>query len=221
MELLCLENVRKSYGTTTLTKALDGFCCRVEKGEFVSIMGKSGSGKSTVLNVLAGIDGIDSGKYVFEGKEVGTLKGDAMTVFRRDHIGFVLQHFALIPDMTIYENIILPLRMQKMKQNEIDQRATRVSKDLEITDLLSKFPSEVSGGQAQRAAIARAIIHEPELILADEPTGALDEETGYKILDIFTDLNKKGHTILMVTHDKSVAEKSARIIYVKDGKNVA
>jgi putative ABC transport system ATP-binding protein len=148
------------------------------------------------------------------------LSGDKMTVFRRNHIGFVLQHFALIPGYTIYDNIAFPLRLRHESKQDIKKKVKNIAEQLEIKKHLGKYPKELSGGEAQRAAIARAVVHGPELILADEPTGALDEETGLKIMDIFKQLNQQGNTMVIVTHDANVAGMCTRTVRIKDGKNI-
>ncbi|MBQ4058146.1 MAG: ABC transporter ATP-binding protein [Lachnospiraceae bacterium] len=220
MELITLKNISKSYGDRKKVKALQGFNFFLSKGEMVAIMGKSGSGKSTVLNVLSGIDILDDGEYFFQGKDMKLVTNDEMTLFRREHIGFVLQHFALIPDYTIYDNIAFSLLLQHESKQKIRERVFAIAKELEIEEILFKYPDEVSGGEAQRTAIARAIIHNPQLILADEPTGALDEETGFRIMNILKKLHEKGHTIVIVTHDSNVAAMCERTVWIKDGKNI-
>ena len=174
MELLSLKNISKYYGKKQQIKALDGFSAIVQEKEMLALMGKSGSGKSTILNIISGIDLTDSGNYVFEKEDITRKKGDAMTLFRRKNIGIVMQHFALVEDMDCFENIALPLRLEKVNKREIYNRVGEVANKLGIADKLKKLPRELSGGEAQRVAIARAIINKPKLILADEPTGALD-----------------------------------------------
>lgn len=220
MELLKLENITKKYGDTQNVIALNQFSLAVEQGEMLAVMGKSGSGKSTVLNIISGIDELQDGRYLFKGKNMSKIKGDKMTTFRRDNIGFVLQHFALIPDATIFDNIALPLRLSHKPRAEIRGRVTELSAELGIEKHLKKYPKELSGGEAQRAAIARAIINQPALILADEPTGALDEETGHKIMQVFQRLNKKGNTLIIVTHDPTIGNMCDRTVKIKDGKNI-
>ncbi len=220
MELLELKGISKSYGTKRKVIALKKFDFSLEKGEMVAIMGKSGSGKSTVLNILSGIDSLEKGEYLFQGESMEKVRGDKMTVFRRDHIGFVLQHFALIPNYTIFDNIAFPLRLKKEPKQEIKDKVIRIAKELEIEKHLMKYPNELSGGEAQRAAIARAVIHKPQLILADEPTGALDEETGIMIMDIFKKLHRQGNTLIIVTHDPNVAAMCERTVQIRDGKNI-
>lgn len=220
MELLSLKNISKYYGKKQQIKALDGFSAIVQEKEMLALMGKSGSGKSTILNIISGIDLTDSGNYVFEKEDITRKKGDAMTLFRRKNIGIVMQHFALVEDMDCFENIALSLRLEKVNKREIYNRVGEVANKLGIADKLKKLPRELSGGEAQRVAIARAIINKPKLILADEPTGALDEENSLKIMEIFKQLNDEGITLIVVTHDPEVAAKCRRTIWIKDGKNV-
>ena len=220
MEVLKLENISKTYGNKIKTKALKDFNLTVQRGEMVAIVGKSGSGKSTVLNIISGIDQLEQGKYIFNQMDISKLMGDNITIFRRDNIGFVLQHFALIEDYTVFKNIALPLLLKKVSKKEIDIMVKEIVEELEIDKLLHKYPNELSGGEAQRVAIARAIINKPKLILADEPTGALDEATGNKIMQVFKKLHKQGNTIIIVTHDANIASKCERIIEIKDGVNL-
>ena len=210
MPLLSLENITKSYDKKTLV--LKKFNLSVDSGEIVAIIGKSGSGKSTVLNIIAGIDSADGGRYTFQGNDMLELSGDKMTVFRRENIGFVLQHFALIENNTVFKNIALPLYLKHEPKKVIKEKVVAIAEELEIEEKLGKIPKQLSGGEAQRVAIARAIINQPSLILADEPTGALDENTGLKIMQIFQKLNKKGHTFIIVTHDPSIAAMCDRTI---------
>ncbi|MBQ8010867.1 MAG: ABC transporter ATP-binding protein [Oscillospiraceae bacterium] len=218
MSLIEVKDVCKSYGKQVRVEALKGVSFQVQKGEMVSIIGKSGSGKSTILNILSGIDSIDKGEYNFNGTAVHTLKGDKLTEFRRKNIGFVVQHFALIDDYTIFDNIAMVLRYEKVKKQEVHDRIKGISKKLGIYEQLNKYPNELSGGQAQRAAIARAIVNHPSVLLADEPTGALDEATGETIMRLFRELNKSGMTCIIVTHDNKIAESCDRTIVIKDGR---
>ncbi|MDR2532125.1 MAG: ABC transporter ATP-binding protein [Oscillospiraceae bacterium] len=219
MELLKLERITKKYGQSQNITALNQFNLNVREGEMLALMGKSGSGKSTVLNIISGIDGLQKGSYKFKNQEMAKVKGDKMTVFRRDNIGFILQHFALIQDATIYDNIALPLRLSRKPKAEIKERVRKLAAELGIEKQLKKYPKELSGGEAQRAAIARAIINQPQLILADEPTGALDEENSRKIMEIFQKLNAQGNTFIIVTHDPNVGAMCKRTVHIKDGKN--
>lgn len=220
MGLIDLTDITKIYGTKQKVTALEDLTMSINRGEFVSIMGKSGSGKSTMLNIIAGIDTISSGKYFFDGKDMSNLKGDKLTLLRRKNIGFVVQSFALLEDYTVFDNISLVLRYENVKKAEIKERIYETAKELQIEDKLNKYPSELSGGQAQRVAIARAIINRPKLLLADEPTGALDEKTGNSIMEIFQSLNEQGITIVLVTHDNKISAMCKRIVYIKDGKLV-
>ena len=215
-----MKNISKSYGTKKKIKALTKFSCSVKQGELVALMGKSGSGKSTVLNIMSGIDRLESGEYYFMDEDMSRKKGDDMTIFRRDYMGFVMQHFALIPGYTIFHNIALPLRLRKEPKKTIRDKVTQIARELDIEEQLNKYPSELSDGEAQRAAIARAVIHRPKIILADEPTGALDEAAGIKIMEVFKELHRQGNTIIIVTHDRNIAGMCERTIYIRDGRNV-
>lgn len=219
MELINLKKIAKNYGTKKKIAAVRSFDLAIQQGEMLAIMGRSGSGKSTVLNVIAGIDKPSGGTYLFEGKNMLKITGDRMTRFRRDHIGVVFQHFALIDDYTVYNNIAIPLKLRRISKAETDRRVREISEELGISTLFSKYPKELSGGEAQRTAIARAVIAKPKLILADEPTGALDEENGSKIMQVFQKLHDQGNTIVIVTHDPDIAAMCERTVWIKDGKN--
>ena len=220
MELLKLEHITKKYGQAQNVTALNGFSLTVEQGEMLALMGKSGSGKSTALNIISGIDRLQKGSYTFAGTDMSKVRGDKMTVFRRDNIGFVLQHFALIQDATIYDNIALPLRLSHRPKAEIKERVGQLAAELGIGPQLKKYPKELSGGEAGRAAIARAVINKPKLVLADEPTGALDEENSRKVMELFQLLNKQGNTFIIVTHDPNIGAMCKRTVNIKDGKNI-
>ncbi|MBO4494729.1 MAG: ABC transporter ATP-binding protein [Clostridiales bacterium] len=220
MELLKMEGVTKTYGAKKIA-ALSGFDLSLQKGEMLAIMGKSGSGKSTVLNIIAGIDEMGGGQVLFEEKDMTKMSEGQMTRFRRENLGVVFQHFALVDDYSVYANIALPLKLRGVRRAEVDRRVRSVAAELGITKLLGKYPRELSGGEAQRTAIARAIITEPKLILADEPTGALDEENGRKIMEIFHRLHRKGNTLIIVTHDPAVAASCERTVRIRDGRNEA
>lgn len=218
--ILELEKVEKYYGSkSSLTKALDGVAFTVEEGEFVAIMGASGSGKTTLLNVISTIDRVTAGHIYVNGDDITTLKGENLNQFRRERLGFIFQDFNLLDSLTAYENIALALSIQDVDVHEIDDRVRRVAKELNIESVLDKYPYQMSGGQKQRVASARAIITNPQLILADEPTGALDSKSARMLLEQFGTLNQKlSATILMVTHDAFAASYATRVIFIKDGK---
>lgn len=218
--VLEVKQIEKYYGNkSNLTKAIDNISFRVEKGEFVGIMGASGSGKTTLLNCISTIDQVTAGSIVIHQKDITKLKGNTLNQFRREELGFIFQDFNLLDTLTAYENIALALTIQKVKSKEIETRVKDVAAKLGITEILNKYPYQVSGGQKQRIASARAIITNPKLILADEPTGALDSKAARQLLEIFEYLNEKLQaTILMVTHDAFTASYADRIIFIKDGK---
>lgn len=218
--VLKVTNVEKYYGTKgSLTKALNDISFEVLEGEFVGIMGASGSGKTTLLNCISTIDKVTGGSIVVNDKDITTLKGKKLNQFRRDELGFVFQDFNLLDTMTAYENIALALSIQKTPANEIDEKVKEIAVKLGITEVLNKYPHQMSGGQKQRVASARAVITNPKLILADEPTGALDSKAARMLLESFNTLNKElNATILMVTHDAFTASYASRIIFIKDGK---
>lgn len=221
MALIKLDTINMVYGNgNSAVHALKDINMEVEKGDFIAIVGKSGCGKSTLLNILGAVTKPKKGKYYFEQTEVNQLKSSAIAKFRNQKIGFVVQHFALIKELTAKENISLPLMYQSCPKKEIENRAKEALKLLEIEDKENSYPTELSGGQCQRVAIARAIIANPDVILADEPTGALDEENGRNIIHVFEELNKKGSTIILVTHDMEIADKCRKKIYLKDGRIV-
>ncbi len=205
--VLQVTNVEKYYGNKgSLTKALDDISFSVEKGEFVGIMGASGSGKTTLLNCISTIDKVTGGSILVNGNDITTLKKNALNKFRRDELGFVFQDFNLLDTMTAYENIALALSIQKVGASDIDKRVKQVATKLGITEVLKKYPYQMSGGQKQRVACARAVVTNPKLILADEPTGALDSKASRMLLDSFKTLNKELEaTILMLTHDAFTA----------------
>lgn len=219
-EILNVQNVVKYYGNkSSLTKALDGISFRVEEGEFVGIMGASGSGKSTLLNCVSTIDRVTSGHIYLEGVDLTTLKGKQLNQYRRDKLGFIFQDFNLLDTLTAFENIALALSIQSVKPQEIEKRVVEVATSLGIKEILNKYPYQVSGGQKQRIACARAMVIHPKLVLADEPTGALDSKASRQLLENFDYLNKQRNTtILMVTHDAFSASYASRILFIKDGK---
>lgn len=219
-EILTVKNVTKHYsGGGFITKALDGISLSVRKGEFVAVMGASGSGKSTLLNVIATIDRISSGEIVLDGRNICDMREDALAEFRRDRLGFIFQDYNLLETLTLEENIVLPLNLQRKPPEYIKNNLNRVATELDIRDQLYKFPREVSGGQRQRAACARALINSPALILADEPTGALDSGNSKMLMRTFALMNESlGSTILTVTHDAAVGSYANRVLFLKDGK---
>ncbi|MBR1692645.1 MAG: ABC transporter ATP-binding protein [Lachnospiraceae bacterium] len=222
MSLIRLEKIEMVYGSgETRVDALRQLDLEVERGEFIAIMGKSGCGKSTLLNILGAVTKPTGGSYLFDELSVNQLTAGSAAAFRNRKIGFVVQHFALIKDLTVKENIGLPLVYQGCRKKEIAKRVSEVLALLELEDKANCYPAQLSGGQCQRTAIARAVVTNPEIILADEPTGALDEENGKNIMRIFSELNQKGTTILVVTHDKEIAEKCNRTVVLKDGRIVA
>ena len=218
--ILKIDKIEKYYGNkSSLTKAVDNISFNVEKGEFVAIMGASGSGKTTLLNCISTIDRVTSGHIYVAGEDITKLKGNKLNKFRREELGFIFQDFNLLDTLTAYENIALALSIQDVRANEIDRRIKKVAKDLDIEGVLNKYPYQMSGGQKQRVASARAIITSPKLILADEPTGALDSKSSKMLLERFEYLNKNIEaTILMVTHDAFTASYADRVIFIKDGK---
>lgn len=218
--ILEVKNVEKYYGTkSNLTKAIDNISFNVEKGEFVGIMGASGSGKTTLLNCISTIDRVTTGHIIINGDDITKLRGNKLNKFRREELGFIFQDFNLLDTLTAYENIALALTIQKVDVSIIDKKVREFAKKLEITNILNKYPYQLSGGQKQRVASARAIITDPKIVLADEPTGALDSKSAKQLLETFTALNEGlGATILMVTHDAFTASYADRIIFIKDGK---
>lgn len=218
--ILDVQNVEKYYGNKgSLTKALNDLSFSVEKGEFVGIMGASGSGKTTLLNCISTIDKISAGKVFISGQDINKLKGAKLEEFRSHKLGFIFQDFNLLDTMTAEENISLALSIKGEKASDFDKKIEDISVKLGIEEVLGKFPSELSGGQKQRVAAARAVITEPELVLADEPTGALDSKASKALMESLLKLNTElGSTILMVTHDAFSASYAGRIIFIKDGK---
>ena len=219
-QILKIENIEKYYGNrSNLTKAIDDISFKVSSGEFVAIMGASGSGKTTLLNCISTIDRVTAGNIFFEGTDVTHLKNKQLNAFRRDKLGFIFQDFNLLDTLTAYENISLALTIQKRPAREIDSAVRKVAEQLGITDVLDKYPYQMSGGQKQRVASARAIVTEPSLVLADEPTGALDSKSAKLLLERMSYLNRElGATIMMVTHDSFTASYTSRVIFIKDGK---
>lgn len=218
--ILKIDKIEKYYGNkSSLTKALNNLSFTVDKGEFVAIMGASGSGKTTLLNCISTIDKVTSGHIYVDGNDITKLKGNALNKFRREQLGFIFQDFNLLDTLTAYENIALALSIQNVAAKEIETRIQKVAKELDITKILNKYPYQLSGGQKQRVASSRAIITNPKLVLADEPTGALDSKSAKMLLEQFANLNKVNEaTILMVTHDAFSASYASRVIFIKDGK---
>ena len=218
--ILEVKNVEKYYGNkSNLTKAIDNVSFNVRKKEFVGIMGASGSGKTTLLNCISTIDKVTTGHIIINGADVTKLKGNSLNKFRREELGFIFQDFNLLDTLTAYENIALALTIQKENTSQIDKKVRDIAKKLDIDTILNKYPYQLSGGQKQRVASARAIITNPKIVLADEPTGALDSKSAKQLLETFTALNEKlDATILMVTHDAFTASYADRIIFIKDGK---
>lgn len=219
-EILKLDNVEKYYGNkANLTKAVDKISFSVEKGEFVGIMGASGSGKTTLLNCISTIDRVTAGHIYVGDKDITTIRGNELNKFRREELGFIFQDFNLLDTLTGYENIALALSIQNVKPKEIDSRIQEVAKRLGIEEVLNKYSYQMSGGQKQRVAAARALITNPKLILADEPTGALDSKSSRYLLESMKEMNEGlAATILMVTHDAFTASYALRVIFIKDGK---
>ena len=221
MQLLEVNNLKKVYTTRfggNHVQALSDVSFSVERGEYVAIMGESGSGKTTLLNILASLDKPTSGQVLLNGKSTITIKDKEISAFRRDNLGFVFQDFNLLDTFSIQDNIFLPLVLSGKSYEEMKKRLDPIVKRLGISDILSKYPYEVSGGQKQRTAVARALITEPQLILADEPTGALDSHATDGLLKLFSEINKEGQTILMVTHSVKAASHAKRVLFIKDGE---
>ena len=220
MALLEVKNVKKVYTTrfgALKVHALSDVNFSVEEGEYVAIMGESGSGKTTLLNILASLDKPTSGQVILNGKDLAQVKQREICAFRRDHLGFVFQDFNLLDTMSLKDNIFLPLVLAGVKVEEMEKRLLPLAQKLSIQDILAKYPYEVSGGQKQRAAACRALITQPDIVLADEPTGALDSKASGKLLNLFGEINREGQTILMVTHSIQAASHAGRILFIKDG----
>ncbi len=221
MAILEVNNLKKIY-TTRLggnqVQALSNIHFSVEEGEYVAIMGESGSGKTTLLNILAALDKPTSGEVILNGKNITTIKEKEISAFRRDNLGFVFQDFNLLDNFSIQDNIFLPLVLKGEKPAKMESLLQPIAQKLGITEILKKYPYEVSGGQKQRTAVARALITNPQLILADEPTGALDSKAASSLLELFHTINEEGQTILMVTHSIKAASHAKRILFIKDGE---
>lgn len=221
MNVLEVNGIKKIYKTrfgSNQVEALKNVTFTVEKGEYIAIMGESGSGKTTLLNILAALDKPSAGTVILEGQDLTAVKESAMATFRRDNLGFVFQEFNLLDTFSVEDNIFLPLVLSGKRNSDMTDRLAAISDRLGITKLLKKYPYEISGGQKQRVAIARAIITEPRILLADEPTGALDSRSTDEILNLFAEINRSGQTILMVTHSVKAASKAGRVLFIKDGE---
>jgi putative ABC transport system ATP-binding protein len=220
MSLLEAKGIRKIYKTRfggAVVEALKNVNFSVEKGEYVAIMGESGSGKTTLLNIIAALDKSTEGTVTLDGMKLNSVKDSEIARFRRENLGFVFQDFNLLDTFTLEDNIYLPLVLSGMKPSEMQRRLDALAAPLGISELLKKYPYEVSGGQKQRAAVARALITDPRIILADEPTGALDSKSSDELLDLFAKVNHMGHTILMVTHSAKAASRASRVMFIRDG----
>ncbi len=221
MTILEVQNLKKIYTTrfgSNQVQALSDVCFSVERGEYVAIMGESGSGKTTLLNILAALDKPTHGEVILDGKNLSSIKEKEISAFRRDNLGFVFQDFNLLDTFSLQDNIFLPLVLADKTYDEMNARLIPIAKKLRIDDILTKYPYEVSGGQKQRAAVARALITHPKLILADEPTGALDSHATESLLNMFNGINAEGQTILMVTHSTKAASRAGRVLFIKDGE---
>lgn len=221
MSILEVREVRKIYTTrmgSNRVEALKNVSFSVEPGEYVAIMGESGSGKTTLLNILAALDRPTGGSVILDGQELGRIRESAVAAFRRDNLGFVFQDFNLLDTFTLEDNIYLPLVLAGKRYEEMQKRLTPIAQKLGIAELLKKYPYEVSGGQKQRAAVARALITDPKLVLADEPTGALDSKATDELLQLFARINQGGQTILMVTHSVKAASHAGRVLFIRDGE---
>lgn len=221
MSLLEVKGIRKIYKTrfgSNAVEALKNVNFSVEEGEYIAIMGESGSGKTTLLNILAALDKPTAGSVLLDGKELADIKESAVAQFRRDNLGFVFQEFNLLDNFTVEDNIFLPLVLADKTYDEMHSRIVPIAKELGIAELLKKYPYEISGGQKQRAAVARALITSPKLILADEPTGALDSKATDELLGLFRAINRTGQTVIMVTHSVKAASSAGRVLFIKDGE---
>ena len=218
LEVSNLEKIYKTRLSDNKVMALDNVNFSVEEGEYIAIMGESGSGKTTLLNLLALLDRPTKGQIILQGKDLSKIVDAEISKFRRDHLGFVFQDFNLLDTLTLKENILLPLILAEENPKTFDKRVDDVAKPLRIDKILNKYPYEVSGGQKQRCAVARALITNPKLLLADEPTGALDSNSSRELMEVFRELNNVGQTIIMVTHSVQAASEAKRVLFIKDGK---
>ncbi|MCQ2463115.1 MAG: ABC transporter ATP-binding protein [Clostridia bacterium] len=221
MSLLTVQGLKKTYTTrfsSNKTQALKNVNFTLERGEYAAIMGESGSGKTTLLNLIAALDRPTSGKIILDGRSIAEITDKELAQFRRDNLGFVFQDFNLLDTFSVEDNILLPLVLSSRSYDEMSKRLAPVAHELGIAEILKKYPYEISGGQKQRAAVARALITNPSVILADEPTGALDSRSTDELLELFSKINRSGQTILMVTHSVKAASRSGRVLFIKDGE---
>ena len=221
MSVLDVYHLQKTYTTrfgAQKVRALKSVTFTVEEGEYVAIMGESGSGKTTLLNILAALDRPSGGRVLLDGRDLSTVKDSELAAFRRNSLGFVFQDFNLLDTFSLKDNILLPMVLARKPLPEMEERLKILSRKLGIEDLLKKFPYEVSGGQKQRAAVARALMMKPRLLFADEPTGALDSRAAGELLRLFGEVNKEGQTILMVTHSVKAASRANRVLFIRDGE---
>lgn len=218
LEVSCLKKIYTTRFGGSQVQALSNVSFSAEQGEYAAIMGESGSGKTTLLNILAALDKPDSGKVILDGMDLGQIKDKEITTFRRENLGFVFQDFNLLDTFNLKDNILLPLVLGRRGIQEMTASLLPISQKLGIRDILEKYPYEVSGGQKQRAAVARALITNPKLILADEPTGALDSRSANDLLELLEEINRDGQTILMVTHSARAASRAGRVLFIKDGE---
>lgn len=218
MEIIRLINISKKYGKENRTTALENINLTINKGEFIAIMGPSGSGKSTLLNIIGTMDKPSDGSYYLNGVDISNLKDEELSNIRNKHLSFVFQHFALMKNYSVYDNVELPLIFRRMKKREKQILIESTLKELNIINHINKKVTELSGGQQQRVAIVRALVSGAEIILADEPTGALDQKTGIELMELLVKLNSEGKTIILVTHDENIASFCSKKIIIKDGK---
>lgn len=221
MSLLTVQGLKKTYTTrfsSNKTQALKNVNFTLERGEYTAIMGESGSGKTTLLNLIAALDKPTAGKIILDGRDISQISDRELAQFRRDNLGFVFQDFNLLDTFSVEDNIFLPLVLASRSYDEMVKRIAPIADELGISGILKKYPYEISGGQKQRAAVARALITDPAIVLADEPTGALDSKATDELLELFSKINRAGQTILMVTHSVKAASRSGRVLFIKDGE---
>lgn len=216
--MIQMEGISKLYkGTDYTTVALENVHLHIDRGDFVAIMGPSGSGKTTLLHIIGCMNSPTAGTYLLDGQDVTSCKSVELAELRKKYISFVFQNFALMPNYTVFENMEIPLLAKNVGKKERKQRIISVLRELGLENLINKFPAQISGGQQQRVGIARALVSENEIVLADEPTGALDQHTSEELMDLFDKVNKAGKTVILITHDSKVAERAKRLLYIKDG----